>query len=101
MYIHKYDFLRDNTGTAYYCRGMVKVPEEILFDFSIMEIKRRFKQLKKEWIIENLTEDEEKILVKNDIEWYPDDILNSRDIVFHGSKKELDNVLILIGRKTK
>lgn len=43
MYIHKYDFLRDNTGTAYYCRGMVKVPEEILFDFSIMEIKRRFK----------------------------------------------------------
>lgn len=57
--------------------------------------------MKKEWIIENLTEDEEKIFVKNDIEWYPDDILNSRDIVFHGSEKELDDVLILIGRKTK
>lgn len=43
MYIHQYEFLRDKTGTAYYCRGIVKVPEEILFDFSIMEIKRRFK----------------------------------------------------------
>lgn len=43
MYIHNYNFLIDETGAVYYCRGMVKVPEEILFDFSIMEIKRRFK----------------------------------------------------------
>lgn len=43
MYIHNYNFLMDETGAVYYCRGMVKVPEEILFDFSIMEIKRRFK----------------------------------------------------------
>lgn len=52
----------------------------------------------REWIITNLTDEEESILEKNDIEWYPD-TLDSRDIVFHGSNKELDEVLKLIGRK--
>lgn len=52
-----------------------------------------------EYVIEDLTEEEEKKLEQRpDIEWYPDDILLSRDIVV-SSKKDAIEVLKIIGRK--
>ena len=51
-----------------------------------------------EYIVENLTEDEEKILNEHpEIEWYPDDVLLSRDIVTHNENDAL-KILKIIGR---
>lgn len=52
-----------------------------------------------EYIIENLTEQEEELLNKHpDIEWYPDDILLSRDIVVH-SEEDVNRILKIINRR--
>lgn len=52
-----------------------------------------------EYIIENITKHEEELLDKHpDIEWYPDDILLSRDIVVH-SEEDANRILKIIKRR--
>lgn len=52
-----------------------------------------------EYIIENITKHEEELLNRHpDIEWYPDDILLSRDIVVH-SGEDANRMLKIIGRR--
>lgn len=54
-----------------------------------------------EYIIENITEAEEKLLDEHpEIEWYPDDILLSRDIVVH-KRSDAEKILQIIGRRNK
>lgn len=51
-----------------------------------------------EYIIENITDEEMKIIEKHKIEWYPDD-MESRNVVIDGPEFYCDLVLELIGRK--
>lgn len=50
-----------------------------------------------EYIIENTTEEERKILDTEGFEWYPDD-MESTDVVIEGNEQNVDKALRAIGR---
>lgn len=52
----------------------------------------------KEYIIENITDQELKRLEDSDLEWYPDDLTRS-DICVYGTKKDIDKAMCIIGRE--
>lgn len=53
-----------------------------------------------EFVMENVSQDEMKILESEGFEWYPDD-MNSRDVVIEGDQLYYEMALRALGRKTK
>lgn len=50
-----------------------------------------------EFIIENVTDEEIEILIREDFDWYPDS-LDTRDVVIDGKQEYVDEVLKALGR---
>lgn len=53
-----------------------------------------------EILLENVTDDEVNILIENDVDWIPDDILgDTKDVSISGTRQQINHVLKLLGRK--
>lgn len=54
----------------------------------------------REYIIENLSNEEIDKLQKSELDWYPDDLMSS-DVCIYGTEKDVKEALKIIGRQWK